>query len=80
MAGGEIGHRRAQQPDRVDPEMAVKAAVLGGEHRLRQIGRHFLQGQRPAEQIPVSCEEAAVGGEDRDARAPLRLRQLAGVR
>ena len=78
-AGGEIGQRRARQPDRVDAEMAVKPAVLGRDDRLGQIGRHLLQGQRLAEQIAVSREQTAVGGEDRDARAPLRLRQLAGV-
>ena len=34
MPGGEIGERGAQQPDRIDAEMAVEAAVLGRDHRL----------------------------------------------
>ena len=71
--------RGAHQTDRVDAEMAVEAAVLGGDHRLRQKGRHFLQRQRLAEQIAEGGERAAVFGQDRDARPPLGGGQLAGV-
>ena len=31
------------RPDGIDAEMAVEAAVLGRDHRLRHIARHFLQ-------------------------------------
>ncbi len=42
MAGGEIGDRGADEPDRIDAEMAIEAAVLGRDHRLGQVGRHLL--------------------------------------
>ena len=80
MAGAQIGDRGAHQPDRVDAEMAVEAAVLGRDHRLRQVGRHLLQGQRLAEQIAEGGDQAAVGGEDRDARPPLGDGELARCR
>ena len=64
LAGAQIGDRGAHQPDRVDAEMAVEPAVLGRDHRLRQKGRHLLQGQRLAEQIAEAGERAAVGSED----------------
>ena len=75
----EIGDRGAHDADRIDAEMAVEAAVLGRDHRLRQIGRHLLQAQRLAEQVAEGRDQAAVGGEDRDARPPLGDGQLAGV-
>src|SRR6185437_3389421 len=71
MSGAQIGEAGAQQPDRVDAEMLVEAAILGCDHRLRQKRRHLLEGQRLAEQIAEGGENAAVLGEDRDARPPL---------
>ncbi len=79
LAGREIGDRGAHEPNRIDAEMAVEAAILGGDHRLRQIGRHLRQGQRLAEQIAEGRQEAAVRGEDRRARAPLGPGELARV-
>ena len=78
-AGREIDEPGAQKPDRIDAEMAVEAAILGGDYRFRQIGRHLLQGQGLTEKIAECRQEAAVGREDRGARAPLTLRQLAGI-
>src|SRR6266853_5629208 len=75
----EIGHGGAHQADRVDPEMAVEAAVLGRDDRLRQIGRHLLQGQRLAEQSAEIGQRAAILGEDRDGRAALRRPELTGI-
>ncbi len=63
MAGAQIAESGAQQADRIDAEMAVEAAVLGGDHRSRQVGRHLLEPQRLAEQI-------AEGGDERCRRLP----------
>src|SRR6202041_3401926 len=46
----------------------------------RQIGRHLLQGQWLTEQVAERRDDAAVTGEDRDARPTLGDRQLIGVR
>ena len=79
MAGAQIGEPGAQEADRIDAEMLVEAPVLGGDHRFRQKRRHLLQGQRLTEQIAKAGDEAAILGEDRDARAALGDRQLTGV-
>src|SRR5271169_4989825 len=42
MAGGKISDRGADEPDRINAEMAIKAAVFGRDLRLRQIRRHLL--------------------------------------
>src|SRR4051794_27552188 len=59
--------------------MAVEAAVLGGDHRLRQEGRHLPQADRLAEQGAEGAEGAAVRRQDRDARPALADAELAGV-
>src|SRR5689334_2920495 len=41
-SGGNIGEGSPNEPDRIDPEMAVEAAIFGGDDGLRQVGRHFL--------------------------------------
>ncbi len=79
MAGAQIGHRGARKANRVDAEMAVEAAVLGGDHRLWQIGRHFLQRDRLPKQIAESGKRAAVLSQDRDARPALADAELAGI-
>ncbi len=43
LAGPEIRHRRAQDANWVDAEMAVEPAILGRDDGLRQIGRHLAQ-------------------------------------
>jgi hypothetical protein len=42
MPGAQVSDRGAQQADRVDPEMAVEAAILSRDHRLRQERRHLF--------------------------------------
>jgi hypothetical protein len=59
--------------------MAVEAAILGRDHRLRQPRRHLFQGQRLAEQIAKGGDGAAVIGEDGDARPALGDCELIGV-
>src|SRR3546814_17992241 len=49
MAGAQIGVSGAQQADRIDAEMAVEAAVLGGDQGLRPGGRQGLQRPRSEE-------------------------------
>src|SRR6266851_468340 len=66
-AGAVIDVSRAGKPDRVDAEMVVEAAILGGDHGRRQIGRQVPEAQRLAEQIAIGGDDAAVGAEDGDA-------------
>src|SRR5215831_9638174 len=79
MASRQIGGGGAQKPDRVDPEVAVKPAVFGRNHRLWQIGRHLAQGQRLTKEIPEGRQQTAIGSENGDTWAPLGVSQLAGV-
>ena len=39
----DVGHRGAREPDRIDAVVAVEAAVLDRDERLRQIGRQLLE-------------------------------------
>ena len=50
----EVDQERADEPERIDAEMAVEAAVLGRDHRLRQVGRHVLQPQLVAEEVAIA--------------------------
>src|SRR5439155_6199099 len=50
-ASAQIGHRGADEAKRVDAEVAVEAAVLGGDDRLWQRGRHLIEAQRLAKEI-----------------------------
>jgi len=78
-AGGNIGEGRPDEPERVDPEMAVEPAVLGRDDGLWQIGRHFLQGQWLPEEVAKGRQQAAVGGQYRDTRTAFGAGELAGV-
>ncbi len=60
----------ADEAERVDAEMAVEAAVLGGDHRLRQIRRQPVEADMAAPQAPLG-EHGAVGGEDGEVRRPV---------
>ena len=79
MPGAQVDDRSANQPDRVDPEMAIKAAILGRDHRLRQKRRHLFEAQGFAEQIAETGQRAAVLRQDRDGRPTQRGAKLAGV-
>ena len=78
-AGAQIGHRGADEAKRVDAEMAVEAAVLGGDDRRWQRGRHLIEPQRLAKEIAKAGDKAAVRGEDRHRRAALGQGQVARV-
>ena len=60
----------ADEADRVDAEMVVEAAVLGGDHRLRQIRRQPVEADIAAPQAPLG-EHGAVGGEDGEVWRPV---------
>ena len=56
------------RPIGIDAEMPVEAAVLDGDHRLRQVGRHLVERQALAGRIAVVGDQLAVGGEDAHVR------------
>src|SRR6516165_10864578 len=77
--GGDIGEQCPRKSDRIDPEMAVETAVLGRDHGLRHVGRHFLQSQGLPEEVAVSGEQTPVRRQYCDARAALGAGELARV-
>ena len=79
MPGAQIGEGRARKPHGIDAEMAVKAPVLGRDHRIGQVFRQVLEAQRLAEQIAIGGDQRAVLGEERDARLALRRPEIARV-
>ena len=64
-AGGCVAERRAHEPERVDAEMVVEAAVLGRDHRLGEVRRQHVEADMAAAQAPLG-EHGAVLGEDGD--------------
>ena len=69
-AGGCVAERGAHQPERIDAEMRVEAAVLGRDHGLHQIGRQHVEPDMTAAQAPLG-EHGAVLGEDGDVGRPV---------
>ena len=65
-----LRHARAHEADRIDAEMIVEAAVLGGDHRLRQIRRQPVEPHIAAPQAPLG-EHGAVGGEHGEVGRPV---------
>ncbi len=55
---------------RIDAEMTVEAAVLGGEHRVDEIRRQHVEPHMAAAQAPLG-EHGAVGGEHGDVWRPV---------
>ena len=60
----EIGIRCAQDAQRVDAGMLVKALVFGGEDRLLHDGGHFLDTDEIAALFAEFADQVAVGGKD----------------
>ena len=58
MAGMEVDPHRAQQPANVDAVMRIEAAILHGDERRRQVGRHLLELQ------PLADDGAAMADLD----------------
>ena len=67
-----LATRGAHETDRIDAEVAVEAAVLDREERLRQIRRHFLERQRGAVHLAAVRDQLAVGADDLDRGRPPR--------
>ena len=67
-----VGHRRAQDAQRVDAVMRIEAAILDGDERLRQIGRQILQRDIGAGHFAARRQHAAVESDDLDGRRPFR--------
>ena len=79
-AGAEIGDHGAGQPDRVDAEMVVEAAVLDRHHRLGQVGRHLVERQARAGRVAAIADQLAVGGDDAHVGRPLGQHPFRGRR
>jgi hypothetical protein len=79
VARPEVRHGGAQEPDGIDAEVVIEPPVLGRDHRLRQVLRHFLDVDRLAEQVAVCRDERAVEGEHGDAGPALRNREVGGA-
>ena len=79
MAGRHIGEDGPDEPDRIDPEMAVEAVIFSRDDSLRQVRRHFLQGQWLPEKVAIGRQQTAVRRQNRDARTPFGAGELAGV-
>ena len=62
----QVGGHRPREPDRVDAEMRIEAAVLDRHHRLRDVGRHLVQPDRLAAGHAAIGEQPAVGRDDLD--------------
>ena len=56
----------ARQADRIDAEMRIEAAVLDGHHRLRDIGRHFVQADGLAAGHAAIGKQLAIDRDDLD--------------
>jgi hypothetical protein len=70
----------AREADEVEPEMAVEAPVLGGQHGLRQVARQVLQLHRGAVEVAIGGDHLAVLRQERDARLFADLVEAADVR
>ena len=80
LAGAEISRGSTQNADRIEAEMAAEPVVLRRDDGVGQVGRHFAQGQRLAEQIAGTADQAVIRRQDRDARPALGHGKLIGVR
>ncbi len=80
LPGADIGDHGAGQPKRVDPEMTVEAPVLGGQHRLDEMGRHGADRNLIAPIGPAPGELIAMHIENGHGGRPGRQFQLAGIR
>ena len=67
-----VGHRRAQDAERIDAIMRIEPAVLDGDEGLRQIGRQILQRYIGAGHFAAGRQHAAVEADDLDRRRTLR--------
>ncbi len=74
----EIAEGRAHEPERIDAEMLVEAAVLGGEHGLGEVRRQMLEPHMAAAQAPLG-EHGAVGGENGEVGRPVVERHQHGI-
>ncbi len=79
-AGPEVRHHGADEADRIDAEMPVEPAVLDGDHRLRQVGRHLVEGQRLADRVGAVGDQRSVRRDDADIDRPVRQLPFRGRR
>ena len=77
-AGGGVAERGAHQPERIDAEMRVEAAVLGREHGLDEIRRQHVEPHMAAAQASLG-EHGAVLGEDGHVGRPVVERGDDGI-
>ncbi len=80
MAGQHVRHYRTAEADRIEAEMRIEAAVLDGDDRLGNIGRHIVQRQSFAAGRTTIGDDAAVEIGDLDIRWPVGDGPGAGVR
>ncbi len=66
----DVGHRRAQDAERIDAVMRIEPAVLDGDEGFRQIGRQILQRDIGAGHFAARRQHAAVEADDLDGRRP----------
>ena len=84
-AGAQVGESGARQADHVEPEMAVEAPVLGGQHGLGQGRRQVFEAHRRAVEVAEFGQDRAVGGDDghrrpaRGGQRPVHVGQVVGV-
>ncbi len=67
-----VGGHGAHEPDRIDAEMAVEAAVLDGDEGTRQIGRQVLESDGGAVHFAAGGKRLAVEADDLDAGRAFR--------
>ena len=72
----DVADDRARNPDRIDAEMRIEAAILDRDESLRQIGRQFAQVHGGASGVAPVGQQRSVGGENRDIGRTLRDREL----
>ena len=61
-----VGRKRAREPDRIDAEVAVEAAILDRDEGARQIGRQLLERDGGAVHLAAGRERLAVDADDLD--------------
>jgi hypothetical protein len=79
-AGAGDRDEGARHADRVEAEMGVEAAVLGGDDGLREVVGQIGQTDRLAAGVAAIGDQLAVGGDDADVRRPVGNRPRGDAR
>ena len=74
-----IAEGGAEQPNWIDAEMVVEAAVFGGDHSSREIGRELVEPHTATAQAALG-EHGAFGGEDGEIGRPVVEGEEHGIR